>query len=312
MNKKIIFSLLFLTIQSSVIYTQPAMGVEITFPLSALLYLLPAGQLSAVQNKISSAGGWGHSPYWSYQTKNFTSLDIPLPYRWTVGCPQVDGYFATTDSFDIVLQPGVNQQHGFRANNGSYASPIIYFSDMMRVQRNWRKKQIINATSYSIYWSFLTQNNPCGKGVPCPQGPNNAITRGQPNNAFGITTDEAFACTLFWADGLEGAQLMKYFGFVNAKGMTLQPSSFKAIPGETVQFYFAQTGVGIYLPLHMVSPGSNLLAADPNYVNFGPAPGNPAYNQPIPGNILPWTHGYIPKNIPATLWNKPQTEQINF
>lgn len=302
MNKKIILSLLFLITQNNSLFAQLTMGVEMTFPLSALLYLLPAGQLSAIKNKIKQAGGWGHSPYWQGVNLGWSGT------HYTVGLPLVDGYFATTDPFDIVLQPGVNQQHGFRANNGSYASPIIYFSDMIRVQRNWTK----GSSDWKYWWSFNYINTPCGKGVSCPQGPNNAITRGQPNNAFGKTTDEAFACTLFWADGLEGAQLMKYFGFVNAKGMTLQPSSFKAILGETVQFYFAQTGVDIYLPLHMVSPGSNLLAADPNYVNFGPAPGNPTYNQPLPGNILPWTHGYIPKNIPATLWDKPQTEQINF
>lgn len=283
MNKKFIFTLLLLINQHTHINTQPAMGVEMTFPLGALLYLLPGGALNAIKSNISSHGGWTHSPYWKDHITD----------QFTVRCPQVDGYFSTTDSFDLVLQAGTNQEYGFRNPNGTYGSPIFYFSDMVRTQRRYPKQ----------WWGI--------KDVPYSKGPSDSITRGQPNNSWGTSVDESLHQCLFTR--MTGARLMKYYGFFSAKSLTITPNSFSGIGGEDSQFYFAGTGVGIYLPLHMISPGENLLAAEPDYLNFGPAPGTPAYNTPIPGNILPWTHGYMPKNIPAIETKKPQSDHtIDF
>lgn len=258
-KKNLIAFTLFLIVQHISISAQPPMGIEMTFPLSALLYILPGGGLAKVQTKISNAGGWGHNPY----------------FHSEIGVlPQVDGYFATTDSFDLVLQPGTNQQRGFRNNHGPYASPIFYFSDVMRLVRDRN-----------------------GNGT-ASAAPAKAYTRGQsPNN--NTSMNNALYWCLYQSWGAEGMQAMKYTGLVSAKATTIDASSFKAVNGMPISYYFAQTGVDIYLPLHMITPGDDLKTADPDLLNFGPAPTQ--YNTPIPGDILPWTYKYIPKHLPITI-----------
>lgn len=295
MNKKFIFTLLLLINQHTHLNAQPAMGLEMTFPLGALLFVLPGGECSYVQGRISKAG-WGSSPYWK-------SLSMSWETVFTVGLPQVDGYFATTDLFDFCLQAGVNQQYGFKTPNGTYGSPIFYFSDIMRLQRN-------KGVKGSMSWWDSFENSSCVKGVSCPKSPSSSVTRGMKSTGWGQTVDDALKISII--NNIAGMQHMKYYGFTSAKSLTIDTDSFTAVGGQTRQFYFAQTGVGIYLPLHMISPGSNLLAAEPDYLNFGPAPGTPAYNTPQPGTILPWTHGYMPHNIPANFTGNSQTTDVDF
>lgn len=257
--------------------TLPNLGIEIAFPLSSLVYILYGKEYLGKQWGLTAMQGrapWGH---WQNNT-------IPLP--------MTHGYLATTDSIDFVLQPAVNSTLGFTHKSGSYASPFFYYSDVQRAYRNSLKHSGWTPINKHISrWSS--------------KGPANCYTRGRPNLSTGKSFDDALNWLLFAANNRTGMQHIKYYGLKNAQGITISAdSSFPVLFFYDTDYYFAQTGVKYFLPLHLVSPQDDIRMADPDFLNHGPAVKD--YNIPIPGNILPWTHGYMPANIPALL-TKQQT-----
>lgn len=275
------------------------LGIEITFPPSQLWWVCKGGESIKIYNTVKKAG-WENNPYWR-------GLDPSLP--------QVDGYYAAEDSVDIVLQSGVNIQNGFKdIGTKPYASPIIYFSDAVRSGRN-------GGGGSGKFHGFS-----CGKNVNCPQGPSSCVARGaSPNYVTNYHNFDYQLAMVLLGNGPHGNhsesfQVLKYFGLLNQKRLTIAIPSFpKTFNGEKTPFYFAETGVFYYLPIHMISPGDPLLAADPDYLNHGPAPFvnacgsqkpcNTPYSDPPGkdglqkgnGHILPWTHMYMPKDLPQEI-----------
>lgn len=307
MNKKLVIVTLLLSLAgTNIVPSQPAFGVEMTWPLSALLFILPAtSELSTIKRNIQTNNLY----YW-----NATAGD----YQYQAQFPLSSGYFASSNSFALALQAGVNIQN-FTSNNGPYSSTIFYFSDVIRTQVNWPLRYFDNQYGYNHHFII-----PPGGAKPYSQAPSQYTVRGLADipNGFGNLTDGlAFALIQSTQTGMP---MMKQYGLQNAQSAPIDPNNLTTLFSDnTNTYYFAQTGVMIYLPLHMISPGDDFEKADPDYLNFGPAPGTPAYNTPIindptNGTILPWTYGYMPRNIPAQLTGQPEAttpgtvNQIDF
>jgi hypothetical protein len=246
-----------------------SVGFEMTWPLSALLYI---SNYSSSQIKASD---------WTIQTmKN------------QYASAQVDGYYATTIETNIYIclqeaRPCLDFSWANQPNTPrAVPSSNLYLSDIVRAYR-----------------SPLTTNYNCNG--TCPIGPRNSFIRGQQYNNNKYTFDKVIfnnrTANEHYMSLLESATLPK-------SSLNIGPSSFKSVNGESTSYYFAETGVDIYVPLHMVSPGDNPLHADPDYLNFGPAKieGSTTIEQtePLSNNTwLPWSMGYFPQDIPTEIVN---------
>jgi hypothetical protein len=281
MNKKH-FVLPLLLLLGSNIHTVPQMGVEFTWPLSALLMV---GQGSDFTTTISVL------------VANNEIIDGATP--------QVNGYYATSYPFCIALQKGIwetwisqgNYAFWFNRDN-PYTSPTLYYSDIVRAMRSPEVAALIKAK-----WGFYNDSVNC-KTTSCKVGPSNALERGFthsscPPPAGTCSFDRAAALIIKsnampWYNGNSGA-------LTTPSWLNFDANSFYPEPifnDEAKGFYFAETNTQyVYLPLHMISPGENLLAADPDFVNFGPLPPG-KHPAPQLGTWLPWTSGYAPINVP--------------
>lgn len=295
MNKKQIILILLLLAIKVTFTIQPAMAVEMTWPLSALLWVsnIP---VSTLKKNTQNA-----SIYYMLGSYKPGSL------------PQCEGYYASTDPFDIALQIGVNAGIGHISNalnntgNNGVENKILYFSDMIRACRNkppgpfegfggWNSK--VFCTNKTMMSSPGPIRERIGV-IPCPKGPRSASFRGSSNASATDTFDGIVAwITSQWYNNINVFMAAaKKTIFLNTPSITLTSASFTPVNGEANSYYFALTGADVYLPLHMISPGEHLLATDPNYLNFGPTPEN--VNTPQDGGgWLPWSYGYMPAHIP--------------
>jgi len=282
MNTKKIF-LAFLFFSNLTTKIMPTMGFEIAFPLSALIMIIPAGDLAGLKAIMIRDGGYG-------KLGGMTARNA---------LPQTYGYYATTQPFDFCLQAGVNIQYGFLEKNGPYSNSVFYFSDIMRAQLKANGSRY-SASPQSAYDRGQPYNSPHKGSVADVLlyllGPGNTtIPVMEKTGSFKmVDTDPPPTASI---------QIMKYYGFFNAQGTTIKESSFAAVNGETVDYYFAQTGVDVFIPLHMLTPGTDLQKPDPDYLNYGIFPGN--YNTPKPGSILPWSDKAMPNFIPTKLAGSP-------
>lgn len=256
-------------------------AIEMTYPLSALLSLYEGGDFSIVISKSDPSYG----AYWSCGNYNYGE------YFCTSALPQSQGYYANSlndggDLVDIVLQKAISMRkynYFTQAGNSNYANALLYYSDVIR--------------SYHS----------------SPKGPD-AILRGNKDMStdygtlLGTNFNKTVQNLLFnygggsWSNrDWTPMHWIKHNG-VFTTGITLTQESFKSAAGKPINFYFAETGADIYLPLHMISPGDSLILTDPDYLNFGPGPNN--YAAVIPDKIIPWTYSYMPRNIPSDLLNK--------
>lgn len=276
--KKIFLTVLFF----STLTTHSKMGLELSFPLSALIFLAPPGDLAARKAAMKRAGGFGRSG-------GMTAANA---------LPQTYGYYTSSTSFDFCLQAGVNIQYGFLEKNGPYSNSVFYFSDIMRTQLRTHYKPY-SASPQSAYDRGQAHSSPYQGNIAEVLGSfldpdffNKISIKINLNRDFGIGQ-------LLPSQAYPTIQIMKYYGFANATGITISERSFKSINGEPLNYYFAETGVDVFLPLHMVTPGDSLEKPDPDYLNYGIFSGN--YNVPKANSILPWSHKYLPKDLPSEI-----------
>lgn len=288
-KKEIILTFLICLLGNANLKASEEVAVEMTWPLSALLWVCE-GNYTTIQNNTSAS--WGKKYYFGNNNYGQGAL------------PQVNGYYATKAPFSIVLQQGTNMQNGFlHPGNSPFANYIHYFSDVVRAFRNPYVPVAGHKREFSLVQTCETI---------CKRGPGSSVDRGMSSTGWGVTYDDALALitTIDWSgDGNEPLQIMKWCalggntngsaGQIGLKGIYLTAAMFTPVNGKANSYYFTQTGADIYLPLHMISPGDYLLAADDDYVNFGP--GGPNDYNGTYSQWLSWYNGYIPKNIPYNL-----------
>jgi hypothetical protein len=218
-------------------------------------------------------------------------------YYWPSGgwpaLPQTQGYFATSNQAWIVLQRG-GYYNGFNCTTQSdYANPLIYFSDIHRA-------------------SYEPDNGPlsayargcCGSNLRFGQQIMYEFNHNQTNFRG------------FYQQLKKSALGMQIGGAnpISVKKLELNYAAFAPINMFNCSYYFAQTGYGVYLPLHMIAPitydgklQNSFGNIDGAWTNFGPArrTTNPYYGketatittqqQPY---YWPWGWSYTPPNIP--------------
>ena len=229
-------------------------------------------------------------------TTNTNDTHFYWPARGWAALPQTQGYFATTNQAWVVLQRGTYFNHFNCTGNSAYANPLIYFSDIHR--------------------AFHEPNN----------GPLSAVARGccGGNARFGqqIQNEYNEAKTnfhYFYSNLLRNALGMQIGGAnpISLKKLELNYNAFAPINMFNCSYYFAQTGYGVYLPLHMIAPitydgklQDSFENIDGAWTNFGPArhSASPYYGKdthintqlPTTGQpaYWPWGWSYTPPNIP--------------
>lgn len=257
-------------------------AIEMTYPLSALLSLYEGGDFLTVVEKSDS----NSNAYWSCSTYMYGA-----EYFCTTALPQSQGYYANSISnggnlVDITLQKAINmRKYGYftQEGNSKYANALLYYSDVVRCYHTTPK-----GPDAALRGNNVNRKSMGGYGPPLGTNFNNTVY----NLLFIYKDNDRNWTPMQW---------IKNKG-TSTTGMSLTQESFKPAAGKPIDFYFAQTGVGIYLPLHMISPGDKLTLTDPDYLNFGPGPNN--YAAVMPNKIIPWTYSYMPRNIPSNLLNK--------
>ena len=266
-NKYWLLSLLFLAGAIEKIQASETFAMEMTFPPSALLIVCP--NLTEAQENYNRLGPNNAYTYYSQ------------PAGWACA-PQVDGYFAITGSAWIILQRGGFWGAFENYSYSNYVTPLVYFSDFVRAFRGYTKgpKSAHNRggwnagnSTFSQYFTYTAKHNGNWFKYDIFKPMKDSLLAGKNTGVWNYT---------------QGTKELTY-------------SSFTPVNSNPCSYYFAQTGYGVFLALHMISPGANLLAVDPAYVNYGPTIPNTPATKPQSPNFNPAQQKEI-ANIVADEW----------
>jgi hypothetical protein len=245
--------------------------------------------------------------------------------------PQVSGYLATTDPLQMLLQRGmIAGPEGWLGYTSGrpFPSRLIYMSDVVRAARATDFENSDNLTKYvhiggkelGIYNSV-----PRGSCLHCGTVTfNNIVVNALTNLWIGYNHDKNI-----FAHGMDynwhtkapynlGTSVVHFLEHTLPGGKNGGCKSMSLVPHSSLSFYttasenpavteyFIKTGsADIYLPLHMISPGSSLTNPDPNYINYGPAysgfSATTEYTKNLGSEFIPWNDGYYPRDIPNAL-----------
>jgi hypothetical protein len=353
MNKKIMIAItLFITGNTNITNTYN-LGVEMTWPYSSLLWVsdVPLKTMASnvkSHNQYYGDGGQVYGTGAIPQVNGYYATEKPFTIVLQRGANANNG------GWDVLRHPNsyvANPIIYFSDVVRAFRN-VETFTNQFRPRwkspsgncyskkyKAWGPGKQINLwkNPHLYSWGTKSLNTFYLGGVPpvCSKGPDSSWARGQSSGHYFVGTfDQVVSSNASLSGGghyssTTGALKRANFGWDPDSGnygnttnpnksLELSSKSCRPMNGQPLNYYFAETGVDIYLPIHMVSPGDNISDADQDYVNFGPAPNDyktphaaVPFNDSTPndirytdksyGNWLPWTYGYFPKNIPSDL-----------